>query len=335
MINIIPLAASLGDKIDSSFFSFDSSVFTFFGNIQNGFLTIVAKLFTSLGDEDFIIPIAILAFCLCLFKKTRKYGIAMLAAVAVGTIVTNLWLKPMVLRIRPYNTLQGTPFWDKYSQWYAAAGSLSESDYSFPSGHSTSAFEVATALCLCLISDKKGKVAWIAPVFALGTMCSRIYLMVHYPSDVCAGTLAGICAGVIGFLFAKLALVIISKIKFLDNIDAGKLFKNGINPKVCGALIAVFVIAVWGIAFGKLLTESDEVKCAYSEEYNCNNKARIGEDKYPPIDGKNYCKIHWKQLTAEKENGTETEAPAESSPAVTEEPAAGTVTEVPETAAAA
>ena len=306
MVDLLPLAATLGDKIDSSFFGLDTSVFSFFGSLQNGALTIIAKMFTSMGDENFIIPVAVLAACLCLFKKTRKYGFAMLFAVACGTIITNLWLKPLVLRVRPYNTLQLTDFWPKYSKWYAAVGSLSESDYSFPSGHTTSAFEVSTAPCLCLAAGKKGKVAWIPPVLALGTMCSRIYLMVHYPTDVFAGAIVGICSGIVGFALACLACLIVSKIKFFDAIDAGKLFKNGMNAKVCGALIAVFLIAVWGFAFGKLLTESDEIKCAYSREYDCNNKARIGEDKYPPIDGQNYCKIHWKQLTAENaQAGTE------------------------------
>ena len=310
MFNIIPLAATIGDKLDASFFGLDTAIFSFFGSMQNSVLTIIAKLFTSMGDEDFIIPVAVLALLLCLFKKTRKYGIAVLSAVAIGTIITNLALKPMVLRVRPYNTLQMTDFWAQFKNWYAGVGSLSESDYSFPSGHTTSAFEVAVAVCLCLKSDKKGKFAWIPPVLALGTACSRIYLMVHYPTDVIAGACAGILAGICGFLISKLALVIIGKVKALDRICLEELFHLKIT-KAFYIVLAVVLVCDIGVAFGKLMTESDEVKCAYSEEYVCNNKARIGEDKYPPIGGKNYCKIHWKQLTAEGQGTGEQEADEE------------------------
>ena len=124
----------------------------------------------------------------------------------------------MVLRVRPYNTLQMSDFWAQFKNWYASVGSLSESDYSFPSGHTTSAVEVAVALCLCLTSDKKGRFAWIPVVIALGTACSRIYLMVHYPTDVIAGACAGTVAGICGFFISKLALMIFSKSKALDKI---------------------------------------------------------------------------------------------------------------------
>ncbi len=325
MLGIIPLTATIGDKLDTSFFGLDTAIFSFFGSLQNSVLTIAAKLFTSMGDENFIIPVAVIALILCLFKKTRKYGIAVISAVAIGTIITNLCLKPMVLRVRPYNTLQLTDFWAQYKNWYAAVGSLSESDYSFPSGHTTSAFEVATALCLCLISDKKGKFAWIPPVLALGTACSRIYLMVHYPTDVIAGACAGIIAGICGFLISKLALMIFGKVKALDKICLEDLLHLKIY-KSFYIILAVVLICDLGFAFGKLMTESDEIKCAYNVEYDCNNKARIGEEKYPPINGKNYCKIHWKELTAQAENGEQADEPQ------TEEAADNTLT-LPDTAA--
>lgn len=101
---------TIGDSIDKVFYGFDIAVFKFFADIQNSFFTVLAKFFTAFGDEAFVIPMVILGVVLMLFKKTRKYGFALVFAIAVGTIVTNVIAKPAVLRIRPYNTLQDIDF---------------------------------------------------------------------------------------------------------------------------------------------------------------------------------------------------------------------------------
>ena len=282
---------SLGDKLDEKCYNFDVAVYKVFGKIQNKATIVLAKFFTAIGDEKFVIPLMGIFALMCFSEKMRKYGFAVLFAVAAGTIIVNLILKPEVLRVRPYNTLQNTDIWPLFSKWYAAAGSLSESDYCFPSGHSNSAFEMATALFLCFMADKKKKIAWIFPVIAVGTAASRVMLMVHYPTDVIAGSVAGIIAGVIGYLLAKLACLICSKVKFIEKISV---------LKIPVAFIMVVTIALLGVAFGRILVEEDKQKCAYNVEYDCNNKARIDDEKYPAIDGENYCKIHWKQLSGEE-----------------------------------
>ena len=297
-----PILLTLGENIDKVFSSFDLWVFHFLGSMQCTFLTYVAKFFTTFGDEGFIIPLVVLGIVLCFFKKTRKFGFSIIIAVVIGTLVTNIVVKPMALRIRPYNTLQGN---SDYWNWYIGAGALSESDYSFPSGHTTGAFEVATALFLCFKSEKK-KIAYIFPAIAICTMGSRVYLMVHYASDVLAGLVVGIVAGILGYLIAKFIVKFIFEKTKLDNIDAAKLFKKlteKTNGKLAPVAIILAVVCIFLYAFIPSLTEGGDkaVRCAYNEEYDCYNEARVDDKDYPAIDGKNYCKIHWKQLNDIKE----------------------------------
>ncbi len=314
-------AVTVGDKIDPIFRGFDMWVYHIFGALQNDFLTAVAKVFTALGDENFVIPVAVLGVALCFFKKTRKYGFALIFAIAIGTLVTNVVVKPAFLRIRPYNTLQTLPeLWGEYSLWYKAAGSLSESDYSFPSGHTTAAFEMAVAMFLCFRDTAKekakegektvmGKIAFVIPVIAIFTMCSRVYLMVHYPTDVIAGLIVGSCAGCLGYFLSKLVCKLFEKTP-LDKIDLEKLFKKGINPKAASTCIVIILIGFFCLSYIPAMSEGGdkEVRCEYVGEYDCNNAARDeDDDKYPAFDADgdgdldHFCKIHWKQLHGEQE----------------------------------
>lgn len=285
----ILLSTTISERLDTIFNSFDLFVFSIFGHIQSDFMTIIAKFFSTFGDEKFSVPIIIFGIVLCFFKKSRKYGFAIIFSIAIGAIITNVVAKPMVLRIRPYNTLQENV---EYMKWYIGAGALSESDYSFPSGHSTAVADLCIGLFLCFLKDNKKKIAWIFPIVAIFTGCSRIYLMVHYATDVIGGLIIGAVSGVIGYLLACL----VCKIKLLDKIDVGKLFKK-VNPKVGTAVICIAVACIFCYSFIPSLSEGGEQTCAYNQEYDCLNAARIDDEKYPEIDGKEYCKIHWKQLS--------------------------------------
>ncbi len=178
----------------SIFDSFDMSVFTFFGEqIQGAAMNIVANFITFFGGSEFVIPMAVLGLVLSFFKKTRKFGLAVLFAVLVGTLITNLVMKPLFARPRPYVYYADNPL---FMSWYEFAGAHVESDKSFPSGHTTAAFEIGIALFLVL----NKKYSWIFPIFSALVGLSRIHLMVHYVTDVLGGVLVGTFAGVMGYL---------------------------------------------------------------------------------------------------------------------------------------
>ena len=178
----------------SIFDSFDMSVFTFFGEqIQNAAMNIVANFITFFGGSEFVMPMAVLGLVLSFFKRTRKFGMAVLFAVLVGTLLTNVIFKPMFDRPRPYVYYAENPL---FMSWYEFAGAHVESDKSFPSGHTTAAFEIGVALFL--VFNKK--YSWVFPVFSVLVGLSRIYLMVHYVTDVLGGVLIGTFAGIMGYV---------------------------------------------------------------------------------------------------------------------------------------
>ena len=195
----------------SIFDSFDMSVFTFFGeHIHAAFMNVVAEIITFFGGTEFVIPMAVLGLILCFFKKTRKVGMAVVFAVVIGTLLTNLVMKPLFDRPRPYIYFADNA---TFMSWYEFAGSHVESDKSFPSGHTTAAFEIGVAICLAL---KNKKISWIFPVFSALVGLSRIYLMVHYTTDVLGGMVVGIFAGVMGYLIMKLIMKKTENTKFAE-----------------------------------------------------------------------------------------------------------------------
>ena len=140
----------------------------------------IMPVITVFGDHGiFWMALTVL---LLLFKKTRPLGLSMAFSLAIGYIWGNIVLKNLVARTRPY---------EYNSEINLLVKKLS--DYSFPSGHSLASFEAATCI---FIRYKKWGVA--ALVFAAAIAFSRLYLYVHFPSDVLAGTVLGIIFGIIG-----------------------------------------------------------------------------------------------------------------------------------------
>ena len=317
------LAGSLGALLDKIFANLDMTIFAFFGNLQTPFLTTIAKIFTAMGSTKYVALFGLLGLVLIFFRRTRKLGLALVFAIIIGTLITNIVLKPWALRVRPYNTLQQvTDYWN----WYVGAGQLCESDYCFPSGHTTGAFEVAMVLCLTHISAKKKRVAWIFPLVAIITGASRIYLMVHYATDVFAGVIVGCFAGVIGYLISNAICKALKGRRVDKSFDAARKFKKGISRGAATIAIVIAWLLIFGFSYVSAIDEGgpDTVRCAYNDEYDCQNEAQVDSKKYPAIDGKEYCKIHWKQISKEfGETGTLPDSSTKDTEAAGTEPVLG------------
>lgn len=156
-------------------------------NLQCGFLDTVMPIITLFGEGGiFWIAWALVLFCI---PKHRKTGTGMLLALIMGVLVCNVTLKPLVGRIRPY---------DFQADLGVTINLLinAQHDFSFPSGHTIASFEAAVVL---LLNDKRMGIPAMA-ICVLVTL-SRLYLYVHYPTDVIFSIFAGT-----GFAFLGNAL---------------------------------------------------------------------------------------------------------------------------------
>ena len=122
-----------------------------------------------------------------LFPKTRRAGTCMLLALAIGALLTNLAFKPLVYRPRPYSH-DGSI----YQQYWLLVGQHTESDFSFPSGHTTAAMAFSTGVFLSYDKRKSWPIFFFAALMGI----SRMYLSVHYFTDVLGGVVVGLIGGV-------------------------------------------------------------------------------------------------------------------------------------------
>ena len=154
-------------------------------SIHNTFLDACMPVITRLGDHGFIW--IVLGLALLATKKRRKFGAAVLLALTLGFLAGNCLLKPLVARVRPFD------LWTDLPELLIPA----PQDFAFPSGHTLSSFAAAGVLA------RMGR-CWAVGSFVLAFLiaCSRLYLLVHYPSDVLMGM-------VLGFLCAWVAVKIV------------------------------------------------------------------------------------------------------------------------------
>lgn len=159
-------------------------------NIHCAFLDTVMPLITMLGDAGiFWIALSVLFL---LFPKYRKIGLGMGAALLMGVLVCNVTMKPLFARIRPYD--YQLEHFGRTIQLLVAT----PHDFSFPSGHTLASFEAATVL---LINNRKLGIP--AMILAVLIAFSRLYLYVHYPTDVIFSVFMGIGFAFLGNFLVK------------------------------------------------------------------------------------------------------------------------------------
>ena len=150
--------------------------------IRTTFLDVFMSNVTKLGNVGFIW--ILLTIILLVIPKTRKSGVILAAALIVDLILCNVILKPLVARIRPFDVNTAIQLIIAKPQ-----------DYSFPSGQT--AASVASVVALYLAGEKR---LWkIALILACFIAFSRMYLYVHYPTDVLGGAVVGVISGYIGY----------------------------------------------------------------------------------------------------------------------------------------
>ena len=158
--------------------SLDGGLLLAIQGLRQDWLDPIAAGFTTLGNAG-ALWIVLSALMLC-WRPTRKAGLLALLAMLLGLVCTNLTIKPLVERPRPWLDLPILPL-------------VAEDDpHSFPSGHTCAAF-AAAMIWVRTLPWRWGRIAAAALAVCMGL--SRLYAGVHYPSDVLAGALVGsLCA---------------------------------------------------------------------------------------------------------------------------------------------
>lgn len=151
-------------------------------NVRSEWITPFWKGVTWLGNGG-MIWLAI-SFILLLIPKTRKVGIMSMLALGLSGLFVNCVIKNLVARPRPFTKIEGLTYLIKRPR-----------DYSFPSGHTSASF--AAAVVFIRKMPKRYGIPFM--VLAVLIALSRLYLGVHYPTDVLGGA-------IIGMLIAFLAM---------------------------------------------------------------------------------------------------------------------------------
>ena len=190
--------------LNITFAEFDRTLLEFFHEFAlkcGDVLTPIAK-FLSVTCDLSLLMIGWLGFVLFFVVKDKKLGMSMCGTVIIGAFLVTIVIKNIVYRPRPYVEV------DMYKSWWEMFKMKADWDTSFPSGHACASMGGVTAFFMW---SKKKKVAWLAFVYPLIIGACRLYLCVHYPSDILFGYLCGIASAFICIPCVKLIYFLMNK----------------------------------------------------------------------------------------------------------------------------
>ena len=172
----------------SGILSLDSSILLFLQeHIRTEFWNPVWTIITSLGDGGAVWIAA--SLLLLIPKRTREIGVTALLSMGICALCTNLLLKNWIARVRPYEAIAGL-----------TALIPHPADFSFPSGHTTASF----ACALILARNLPRRYGVPALILAALIAFSRLYVGVHYPTDVLGGFLIALLGSTLAMVLLKL-----------------------------------------------------------------------------------------------------------------------------------
>lgn len=187
-----------------------------FESLHNPVLDPIMYFFTMLGEIGIFWILLALAALTLLPKKYRKVGLTMAVALLLSVIMCNGVMKNVFARIRPFHA---DPSFESLYNIFAGI-----SDWSFPSGHTSASF--AAALGIFMWYKKEG--SWALVIASLISL-SRLYLTVHYPSDVLVSLLLGSLYGVLAYFTVRMLMKRFPKLEavFEQGASYRTLFADG------------------------------------------------------------------------------------------------------------